>query len=230
MEKHAIITGDIVASRSIAPAQKEKLYSDIDEFLHSLQKKWLKEYETYRGDSIQCEVRSPELSLRVALIIRSHVMAYTSEEMKKKILRTQKKSKTSKGYFNFAFDIRLAIGIGEVDFIKRKKISSSDGVAFQLSGDALDSLKEKTRRLVVRTASEPLNTDIEPLIYLLDVLTQKWTQNQAELVLNKLQNKKDEEIARLLNISLSAVYQRKKTAQWPAIEKAITYFEIKMKK
>jgi hypothetical protein len=230
MEKHAIITGDIVASRSIAPLQKKKLYSDIDGFLHSLQKKWLKEYETYRGDSIQCEVRSPELSLRVALIIRSYIMAYTPEEIKKKALRSQKKGVVSKGYFNTAFDIRLAIGVGEVDFIKKKKLTSSDGVAFQLSGEALDNLKEDYRRLVFKTTSEALNFDMEPVVYLLDALTQKWTQNQAVLVLNKLQNKKDEEIARLFKISLSAVYQRKKTAQWPAIEKAVTYFEIKMKK
>jgi hypothetical protein len=230
MRKHAIITGDIVASRSIAPLQKEKLYSDIDEFLRSLKKKWLLEYETYRGDSIQCEARSPELSLRVALIIRSYVMGYTPEEMKKKILRSQKKGAVPKGYFNVAFDIRLAIGIGEVDFIKRKKLSSSDGIAFQLSGEALDNLKEEPRRLVFKSADKTLNIDIEPLIYLLDALTQKWTQNQAVLVLNKLQDKKDEEIAKLFKISISAVNQRKRTAQWTAIEKAVTYFETKLKK
>jgi hypothetical protein len=231
MGKHAIITGDIVASRRIAPLQKKMLYSDIEVFLRSLKKKWLLNYETYRGDSIQCEALSPELSLRVALIIRSYVMAYTPEEIKKKILRSQKKEAVPKGYFNVAFDIRLAIGIGEVDFIKKKKLSSSDGAAFQLSGEALDNLKkDDNRRLVFKTPNEPLNTDIEPVIYLLDALTQKWTQNQAILVLNKLQNKKDEEIAKLFKTSLSAVYQRKKTAQWTAIEKAVTYFETKLKK
>ncbi len=54
---------------------------------------------------------------------------------------------------------------------------------------------------------------------------QKWTQNQAELVYYKLQNKKEEEIAKLLRISQSAVNQRTKTAQWNAIEKLIIYFE-----
>src|SRR5882757_6038937 len=224
MGKHAIITGDIVASRSIAPLQKKKLYADIDEFLHSLQKKWLLDYETYRGDSIQCEALSPELSLRVALIIRSYIMAYIPEEIKKKIVKSQKKGTLSKGYFNIAFDIRLAIGIGNVDFIQRKNLSGSDGVAFQLSGEALDDLKDDNRRLVVKTSNESLNADIEPLIYLLDALTQKWTQNQAVLVLNKLQDRKDEEIAKLFKISVSAVNQRKKTAQWMAIEKAVTYF------
>jgi len=60
---------------------------------------------------------------------------------------------------------------------------------------------------------------------LLDGLIQKWTQNQAELVYYKLQNKKEDEIANLLGISQSAVNQRTKTAQWYAIEKLIEYFE-----
>jgi DNA-directed RNA polymerase specialized sigma subunit len=60
---------------------------------------------------------------------------------------------------------------------------------------------------------------------LVDALIQKWTQNQAELVLYKLQDKKEEEIATQLNISQSAVNQRTKTAQWHAVEKLITYFE-----
>ncbi|HTI08471.1 MAG TPA: SatD family protein [Puia sp.] len=229
MGKHAIITGDIVASRRIAPMQRERLYSDITAFLKTLKKKWIVDYETYRGDSIQCEARSPQSSLRVALIIRSYVMAYIPEKAKKKMLLSQKKKIVSKGYYNVAFDIRLAIGIGEVDFIRRKKIGSSDGKAFQLSGEALDDLKEEYRRLVLKTNDKELDEDIEPVIFLLDALTQKWTQNQAELVLNKLQNKKDEEIAKLFNISLSAVTQRKRTAQWMAIEKAVVFFETKMK-
>lgn len=229
MNKYAIITGDIVSSRKIEPQQREKLYADIDTFLNSLKKKWIRSFETYRGDSIQCEANSPELSLRVALIIRCYVMAYVPEESRKKILLWQKKGMPSKGYFNVAFDIRLAIGIGEVDFIRRRKITSSDGEAFQLSGEALDNLKEDYRRLVFKSDDEEFNTVMEPMILLIDALTQKWTQNQAELVFNKLQNKKDEEIANLFKVSVSAINQRKRTAQWIAIEKAVQFFESKMK-
>ena len=66
---------------------------------------------------------------------------------------------------------------------------------------------------------------MEPSILLVDGIIQRWTQNQAELVLHKLQQRKEDEIASLLNISQSAVNQRSKTAQWPAIEKLILYFE-----
>jgi hypothetical protein len=229
MAKHAIITGDIVASRKIAPAIREKLYEDLNSFLKTIKKKWLKTYETYRGDSLQCEVGSPKLSLRTALLIRSFVMSYVPENIQKKNKSILRKGIHLRGYSNIEFDIRLGVGIGPADFIKKNKITSSDGKAFQLSGQALDSAKEEDQRLNIKTDNKIVNQEIEPLILLLDALTQKWTQNQAELVYHKLQNKKDEEISSLFNISRSAVNQRKKNAQWHAIEKAITYYESKIK-
>lgn len=223
--KHAIITGDIVSSRKIEPAVREKLYTDLAKFLSTLKGKFLRSYETYRGDSIQCESLSIESSLRLALLIRTYVMSYsvdTKPEVPKPLF--------PKGYSNSEFDIRLAIGVGEVDFIKRKKISSSDGEAFRLSGEGLDSLKDENERLVFSTGNELLKQDIEPVVVLLDAMAQKWTLNQAQLIFNKLQNKKDEEISHFLKVSLSAVNQRKKTAQWYAIEKALLYFENKLSK
>jgi hypothetical protein len=229
MSKYAIITGDLVSSRKINPAIRKQLYEDLDIFLRSIKKKWIRNYETYRGDSLQCEVLSPALALRTGLMIRSFVMSYIPEDVKKKNRSTQRKGKQLRGYFNVDFDIRLGIGIGPIDFIKKTKITQSDGKAFQLSGQALDNLKEEYQRLNIKTENEKLNNEIEPLILLLDALTQKWTQNQAELVYHKLKNEKDEDIAATFNISLSAVNQRKKNAQWHAIEKAITYFESKIK-
>ena len=229
MPQYAIITGDIVSSRSITPAVRKQLYEALDAFLKSMKKKWIRNYETYRGDSLQCEALSPALALRTGLMIRSFVMSYIPEDVKKKNRSAQRKGKQLRGYSNADFDIRIGIGIGPVDFIKRTKITQSDGKAFQLSGEALDNLKEEYQRLNIQTENEKLNKDIEPLVLLLDALTQKWTQNQAELVYHKLKNEKDEAIAKTFKISLSAVTQRKKNAQWHAIEKAITYFESKIK-
>ena len=113
--------------------------------------------------------------------------------------------------------------------LKAKKISSSDGQAFRLSGEALDHLLEGTHRLEVKTNDPSLNEQWEAPVLLLDALIQKWTQNQAELVLYKLQDRKEEEIAARLGVSQSAVNQRTKTAQWVAIEKLILYFEKTMR-
>jgi hypothetical protein len=224
MAIHGIITGDIVASQRIAPKVRQKLFEDIAIFLKDLKKKWIGSYETFRGDSLQCEVKSPETALRVALMIRAFFKSYLSEEELPKAEANRVEERT-KGYFTTDFDIRLAIGIGEIDFIKKNKITSSDGEAFRLSGEALDSLKQESYRLLVKTYNANFDEQLEPAILLLDALIQKWTLNGAELVLYLLQNKKEEEIASLLNVSQSAVNQRKKNAQWFAIEKLIQYFE-----
>ena len=223
MKLYGIITGDIVASQAIDPKIRQRLYSDVDSFLHRLQPNWINYYETYRGDSLQCESQSPAYALRVALMIRSFFKAYVPG---KGISVTKtKKARSAKGYFTTTFDIRLSVGIGTVDFIQKDKISTSDGQAFRLSGEALDGLKKETHRIVVTTGHAAFNEQLEPSILLLDALMQKWTQNGAEVILYKLQNKKDDEIAALLGISQSAVNQRKKNAQWPAVEKLVTYFE-----
>jgi hypothetical protein len=217
---HAIITGDIVASGDIEANFRQQLFSEVDAFLKQLKKEYLKNYETYRGDSLQCEVMSLELSLRVALLIRAFFRSYVPEDLK-----NEGNEKSNKGYFSTEYDIRLAIGIGEADFINSKKITGSDGQAFRFSGEALDSLKDGSQRLILKTVKPEFDEQMEPAILLLDALIQKWTQAQAELVLFKLQNIKEDEIASKLGITQSAVTQRKKTAQWYAIEKLLTYFE-----
>lgn len=225
MNLHGIITGDIVASQAIAPKIRQQLFKDTDAFLLQLSNDWIRRYETYRGDSLQCEAIAPAKALRIALMIRCFFKAYIPGKGLAHTTSKARKNASAKGYFTTAFDIRLAVGIGEVDFIEKNKISSSDGQAFRLSGEALDSLKKESSRIAVKTLHESFNEQIEAPVLLLDALMQKWTQNGAEVILYKLQNKKDDEIAALLNISQPAVNQRKKNAQWPAIEKLIEYFE-----
>ena len=229
MTLYGIITGDIVASREIEAPVRQRLFDDVGLLLKDLKKLFINSYETYRGDSFQCEVKHPEQALRVALIIRSFFRSYLPDELKPKIAYKKSESQATKGYFATSFDIRLGIGIGTVDFIKKNKITTSDGEAFRLSGEALDNLGQGTQRMAIKTFNASFNEQIEPSVLLLDALIQKWTQNQAELVMYKLQNKKEDEIAAKLKITQSAVNQRTKTAQWMPIEKLVLYFEKTVK-
>jgi hypothetical protein len=142
MKLSGIITGDIVGSQQIPPKVRQKLFADVNTFLKELKKEWITSYETFRGDSLQCEANSPELALRVALMIRAFFKSYVPEEEQPKVEANRVEERV-KGYFTTDFDIRLAVGIGEVDFLKRSKLTSSDGQAFRLSGEALDALKQK---------------------------------------------------------------------------------------
>jgi hypothetical protein len=222
MEIHGIITGDIVGSRKVDPATREKLLHDLEAFLAQLQKTWINSYETYRGDSLQCAARSPHLSLRIAVMIRAYLRSYVPLPTEQK---PREKEQGSKGYFSTDYDIRLGIGLGKVEFMRENKITGSDGDAFRFSGEALEELMPTGQRMALRSFDKTFDEQMEPAIALLDALIQKWTQNQAELVLYKLQDKKEEEIATLLEISQSAVNQRTRTAQWHAVEKLVIHFE-----
>ena len=203
MKEYAVITGDIVSSRQIETRTKESLYIAIDDLAKSLKRKWIDKYERYRGDGIQFSLNNVGNALKTALLIRCFVLSYLPVSKRKKT--------SSKGYINTQFDIRLAIGIGGVDFINEKKLSSSDGEAFVLSGLSLDNLKKGNERMIVKSGDDELNGEWETITILLDAIMQKWTQNGAELILQKLWGKKDDEIAGMFNVSLSAITQRKKT-------------------
>src|SRR5687767_7678701 len=115
MEIHGIITGDIVGSRKVLPATREKLFKDIEDFLEQLKPVWISNYETYRGDSLQCAAKSPQVSFRIAVMIRAYLRSYIPSAAEQK---TKEKEQSSKGYFSTEYDIRLGIGIGKVEFMR----------------------------------------------------------------------------------------------------------------
>ena len=190
---------------------------------------WLSAFEMFRGDSLQCVISNKENVLRVALMIRAWMKSYSPLKTETKQMQYQAIGKLkTKGYFSGQQDIRLAIGIGKVDFLKNK-LSDSDGEAFHLSGQGLDSLKDTSYRMIVQTTDKKFNETIEAVMPLLDAVLEKWTSNQAEIILYKLKDYKEEQIALQIGISQSAVNQRTKTSQWSAIEKLVVWFEKTIK-
>ena len=227
MKLLGVITGDIVASRKLDVTNRDKLYSDIKKFLSMLKSEGrLTTYEMFRGDSIQCVVNNKEEVLRTALMIRAWLQSYSIKTINGK--SNSSKDKVN-GHLPGKQDIRLSIGIGKVDFLKRNNLSHSDGEAFHLSGLGLDSLKNSSGKIILQTADENFNEVMEAITLLLDAVMEKWTGNQAEIVLFKLNNYKEEQIARAIGISQSAVNQRTKASQWNALEKLLTWFEKTIK-
>jgi hypothetical protein len=230
MNEIAVITGDIVASRELPGKNRENLFTHLEQFMVFLKdKKWLAGFELFRGDSLQCVPESKQEALRVALMIRAWMKSYSPEANNKKKTKTSTGNTTRKGYFSGKHDIRLSIGIAEVDFYKNDNLAHSDGRAFHLSGQGLDALKDKPERLTIQTANQGFNETLEAVMLLLDAILEKWTSNQAEVVFYKLQNLKEDEIAKEIGISQPAVSQRTKTSKWNAIEKLLSWFEKTIK-
>jgi len=206
---YGIISGDIINSRRIDAKAREYLYANVQSFLKTLQTDgWLKKIEQTGGDSFQCEASELKHVVRIALMLKCFV-------------KTQNSISTGKPNAG----VRVAAGIGAVDFMK-KKLSASDGEAFILASEALASLKTNSNsELALQTNQPKLNAALAPTILLLDALVQKYFGRQAEVIVQKLQNKKEEEVATIMSISQPGVNQAAKSAQWYAVEAALKYIE-----
>lgn len=215
---YGIITGDIINSRRIDATAREYLYASLQQFLKTLQADgWLKKVEQTGGDSFQCEVTHLSQTIRIALMIKCFVKATTSTT------RSGASDATLQAAIKDA-GIRVAAGIGTVDFMKQT-LSASDGEAFILASEALASLKQGFGELALHTNTPSLNATLLPTIVLLDALAQKYFGRQAEVILQKLQHKKEEAVATAMGISQPGVNQAAKSAQWYAVEIALHYIE-----
>lgn len=74
MERQAVITADVVASRKLKPKKLEATLQDIAKGIERVLFRRKRTFEFYRGDSFQAIV-APELSLRLALIWKAAIQS-----------------------------------------------------------------------------------------------------------------------------------------------------------
>jgi hypothetical protein len=199
MNKVAVLTGDLVKSRTIKGGEIETVIKSLKGTFNELNRKILfnkASFQIFRGDSFQAIILDPELALIAAIIIRAH-------------LRTFKSSYKLNKPLNYAYtDARIAIGIGEVLYFG-DNVSESQGEAFQKSGYLLDKLKKENERLGVDTPWENINKEFYVESKLADAVISRWTPNTAKAVFIHLLDKKNQsELARVLNISQPATHKR----------------------
>ncbi|QED37050.1 hypothetical protein FK178_04695 [Antarcticibacterium arcticum] len=169
-------------------------------------------FNIYRGDSFQGIVKSPEVALLIAIQIKAAVNRIHL-----------KKTKKSRAYSKIA-DFKLAIGIGTQE-LEREALSESNGQAFQFSGRSLDEMKNENRKTRIKTPVEEIDAEFNTAFFLLDTITDKWSTASAEVVYFLLRGLKEREIAAEINISQSAVNQRKKAAGWEAISGLLNRYQ-----
>ncbi len=153
----AVITGDIINSRKVnseiwLPRLKEyfsKIVPDTEN------------WEIYRGDSFQIEVRV-ERAFEVALSIKALIKS------------------------NNKIDVRIAIGIGDKNF-KGKKITESYGTAYINSGESLESIKNTT--LILKSPFYEFDDDFNPILKLLSFITSNWKPVTSETIFYMLNHR-----------------------------------------
>lgn len=117
----AIITGDIINSRTVAAKEwLHVLESTLAKF-GSKEKDW----EIFRGDSFQLEV-APKEVIKTAIYLKTAIKTVGQ------------------------LDLRIGIGIGKKDFAT-DTIKESNGEAFVFSGEAFEGLKKRKFALKTRS-------------------------------------------------------------------------------
>jgi hypothetical protein len=219
----AVITADIIHSTKMSNENKLWLYEGIKGTLKKIDKDYNTRSETYRGDSFQCLVNNPKDALRVALIIRTFIRSLNPSESHEVKSLVNPGRKTNILYPIWLTDVRMAIGIGNVD-LEMKKISTSDGEAFQLSGRMLDELKNSKQRFSI-ASGDKYKDEFKIESALLDNILNRTTALQCEVINLKLLGYTEIEIAKKIQIQQAAVNQRSVSGAWNVINQMVNYFE-----
>jgi predicted XRE-type DNA-binding protein len=236
----AVLTGDLIRYRKYAGDPNQ--YIDfLTDALDSVKKGFDFQYQIFRGDSFQGILRQPEKALEVSLLIRSHLLSQpylkrfldpdhfpTFERNHQVMIDGSDGQKMIKDPLESRCDTRIAIGVGDNNYLDEQNVGSSDGQAFRLSGYRLDEMKRTKQNLSVITPWNEFNDEIEIECDLLDVLIDRWTREQAMVVYLSLNHMKQEEISGVLRITQSSVSQRLSRTGFSSLEKTIARFDKKI--
>jgi hypothetical protein len=196
-----VISGDIIGSSQLKSASRKKLQQLLDLFFECATLEWYDmQAQQYRGDSIQIIFTANRLAaLRAALLLHTCLIKEN-------------------------FKIRLAIGVGEINF-QSGQVITSDGPAFQSSGPYLDGLAKSGEIISIASFDEDFTSEWQVHSAALNYILQRLTQQQAEALYLQLQDRTQAAIAKELKIKQPSVHQRLQAAGWPVVQKILNRFE-----
>jgi hypothetical protein len=219
---YAVITGDIIQSSKLDAETRQWLMRSLKAALEQWDEDFEMESELIRGDSFQCLIPHPELALQIALLIRTYVRSLNPTSAYDIYHRENPAKGHSRLLTNWLFDVRIAIGVGEIDY-EGDTLAESDGEAFQLSGRALDRLKDGRQNLAI-VSNDKNKGELASMAPLLDAIMSGTTALQCEVINLKLLGHTEIDIAKILEINQSAVNQRSIAGNWGAIQSAVKRF------
>ncbi|ADR21032.1 hypothetical protein MATR_13380 [Marivirga tractuosa] len=191
----AVITGDIINSTEQASINWLKELKSVLNQYGNSPKKW----EIYRGDSFQLK-----LPVEKAILTAFHIKA-TIKKIKNK-------------------DVRMGIGIGLEESVS-KKISESNGTAYQNSGLCFEALKKSNLAIKSNDADwdDPLNIMLELVLFIAD----KWTISQAEVIKASIENpdKNQNQLAELLEKTQSTISTSLDRSGYNSLQKIFDYYK-----
>jgi hypothetical protein len=209
----AVLTGDIIGFSAYTESTRKEILASLHQAAALISELYPQhipcEIGLYRGDGWQLVISEPSLALRIALLIRCFLKT-----------RINKKN----------MDTRVAIAIGEADYLPEESLQTGDGEAFRASGYLLESLPRQTHLGCRWPAADSaaLEEVLDAMLQLLDTLVNQWTVKQALAVYGALQGWRQMDIARSWQpeaISQQAVAQHLDSANWSVVAHALSVFE-----
>jgi hypothetical protein len=200
-QKAIVVSGDIVGSSNLPATARKKLQQLLDAFIKKVVKDWPDiKVQQYRGDSLQAILTtSQQQALRLVLLLHSDLIKE-------------------------GFNIRLSIGVGHISY-RGKQVITSDGSAFQASGQHLDVLAKSGEIISIAGHNEDFTGEWQVHSASLNYFIQNWSIQQAEAIYLQLQDYTQASIAQQLKISQPSVHQRLQGAGWPVVQKILQRFE-----
>jgi len=197
----SVITGDIIGSRQ----QKSKHWVEDLKKILSTFGEMPGQWEIYRGDEFQVEIKNPEEALLAAILIKAHLRAIKS-------------------------DARMSIGFGDKTH-NAEKVSESNGTAFIHSGELFETLKKQKVTLAMRTGDLEFDEKMNLMLRLALTFMDNWLAQSAEFVAVAIENPglSQEELGQKLGINQAAVSRRQKRAQFELVMNLDRYFRTQIK-
>jgi len=197
----SVITGDIIGSRQ----QTSKHWVEDLKKVLSPFGETPSQWEVYRGDEFQIEIKNPEEALWSAILIKAHLRA-------------------------LKLDARMSIGFGDKTH-EAEKISESNGGAFIHSGELFETLKKQKVTLAIRTGDAVFDEKMNLMIQLALTFMDNWLAQQAEFVAAAIENPtlSQEGLGQKLGINQAAVSRRQKRAQFDLVLQLDRYFRTQIK-
>lgn len=203
---YAVLTGDIVGSSKLTPAQRKKLLNELQSASNEIRNLYKDiipfEADIFRGDSWQLLVSNPKLALRIALLFRA----------------------TLRGKMGISgFDSKIFIGVGTIDSFSGERVSLGSGEAFVLSGRGLENLKKY--RMGIDYPEFNKNDYLNLIVQLVDVFATNWTIKQSTSISGALKGWTQKKIAESLELKQQTVYDHLTGSNLSHIENALGTIE-----
>lgn len=208
---YAVITGDFIGFSPLSAQTRQQLLRLTEEGgrrLHEIFGRRSPEpVDMFRGDGWQMLFPDPGIAFRAGLFFRAFIRSHAA------------------GRYT---DLRMAIGVGPIDYAPQARISAGDGEAFRCSGKLLETMtspREGTFRFAMDDS--PAACALDGMAFLAGAVAERWTQNQSRAVAGALAGMTQKEIGRSWpgKISTQAVGGHLKRAQWTALRFAVQNYE-----